>query len=80
VITTEPNGNMDEIHDRMPVILEEREYEAWLDTTADPGTRLALLDAAPEGTLTHYGVDKAVGNVRNEGPDLLARHEVMTLF
>jgi putative SOS response-associated peptidase YedK len=80
VLTTAPNANMDQIHDRMPVILEERECDAWLDITASPAVRLALLDAAPEGTLTHYGVDKAVGNVRHEGPQLLARHEVATLF
>jgi putative SOS response-associated peptidase YedK len=80
VITTTPNGNMDDLHDRMPVILESDEYDLWLDGTADPAQRLALLDPAPEGTLTHYGVDRAVGNVRHDGPHLLDRHEVATLF
>ena len=80
VITTEPNENMDGLHDRMPVILEPHEFDAWLDTSASPALRLSLLDAAPLGTLSHYGVDKAVGNVRHEGPALIQRHEIASLF
>jgi len=36
ILTTEPNALMREIHDRMPVILEPADYEAWLkrDTPA----------------------------------------------
>ena len=34
IITTQPSGIMEGIHDRMPVILDRDEEEAWLD----PGT------------------------------------------
>ena len=31
IITTEPNELMRPIHDRMPVILHEENYDGWLD-------------------------------------------------
>jgi putative SOS response-associated peptidase YedK len=35
------------------------------------GDHAALLRPAPEGVLKLWPVDKRVGNVRNDGPDLI---------
>jgi putative SOS response-associated peptidase YedK len=35
---------------------------------------------APAGTLQHYGVDPAVGSVRNDGPELIEPAEPQALF
>jgi putative SOS response-associated peptidase YedK len=57
------------LHERMPVILERADWPAWLgETDGDPRM---LLHASPEGILRIWPVDKRVGNVRNDGPDLL---------
>ena len=69
IITTEANGQMSALHNRMPVILEQADWPAWLgEVDGDP---LALLRPAPEGILRIWPVDKRVGNVRNNGPELL---------
>jgi putative SOS response-associated peptidase YedK len=53
----------------MPVIIERRDWPLWLgDVGGDPAT---LLRAAAEDVLRVWPVDKKVGNVRNDGPDLL---------
>ena len=72
VITTTPSADMDEIHDRMPVVLGLDDVETWLNVADyEPAERLALLRPAPEGTLAHYGVEpQAVGSVKNDGPEL----------
>jgi len=81
VITTEPNGDMDELHNRMPVILAQSDIETWLNVSeVDPDERLQLLRPAPNGTLAHYGVGKTVGNVRNDGPELIEPAEPEGLF
>ncbi len=81
VITTTPNADLEGIHDRMPVILEIDEIDPWLDVReAGPDLRQGLLDPAPAGTLAHYGVGTAVGNVRNDGPELIERSESSSLF
>jgi putative SOS response-associated peptidase YedK len=57
------------LHERMPVILEQPDWSAWLgEEPADPA---ALLRPAADGTLRLWQIDKRVGNVRNDGPDLL---------
>ena len=81
VITTTPNGDMDDLHDRMPVVLERDEIATWLDYREEaPEVRAALLDPAPEHTLVHHGVATTVGNVRNDGPELIEPREASSLF
>jgi putative SOS response-associated peptidase YedK len=81
VITTEPNEDLDGLHNRMPVILEADEIERWLDAEAEPPeVRLAMLDPADSGTLVHHGVATAVGNVRNDGPELIEPSVAGSLF
>ena len=68
-ITTEANKLLAPIQDRMPVIIERADWPLWLgETEGDPA---ALLRAAPEDALRFWPVDKKVGNVRNDGPELI---------
>ncbi len=81
VITTTPNEDMDGIHDRMPVVLEADSIDLWLDIDeVQRELRRELLQPAAVGTLSHYGVSSAVGNVRNDGPELIAKSESNSLF
>jgi putative SOS response-associated peptidase YedK len=81
VITTTPNEDMDEIHDRMPVVLALDDVAEWLDPSeSGPAQRTHLMRPAPAGTLRHYGVDPAVGSVRNDGPELIEPAEPQALF
>lgn len=81
VITTTPNRDMDELHDRMPVVLALSDVQTWLDVDSyGPDERMRLLLPAPSGTLKHYGVDRAVGSVRNDGPELIEPSEPQSLF
>ena len=69
VITTTPNSDMDELHDRMPVVLAHHDVDEWLDV--GNSDRALLLRPAPTGTLVHHPVSAAVGSVRNDGPQLI---------
>lgn len=80
VITTTPNDDMEGLHERMPVVLTTHSSATWLDREASPSDRWALLGPAPRGTLEHWGVSSAVGNVRNDGAELIAPYELGTLF
>lgn len=81
IITTAPGADLEAIHDRMPVVLEPDDVETWLDYDEHgPDERSLLLRPAPSGTLTHYVVDKAVGSVRNDGPELITPAEPDSLF
>jgi putative SOS response-associated peptidase YedK len=72
VITTSAGPDMSGIHDRMPVVLEPEVLDEWLDpANRDKPELESLLVAAPAGTLRHRAVGRSVGNVRNDGPELI---------
>ena len=54
----------------MPVIIQERDYDRWLkaDPERPPIDLLRPLDA---DKMTAWKVDKAVGNVKNDSPELI---------
>jgi putative SOS response-associated peptidase YedK len=81
IITTTPSEDMDEIHDRMPVVLDADDVETWLNVREhELDERALLMRPSPKGTLSHYDVDKAVGSVKNDGPQLIEQLESGTLF
>jgi putative SOS response-associated peptidase YedK len=72
ILTCGPNDVMDELHDRMPVILAEHDWPKWLgEEPASEEKLLALLKPCPDEVLKIWPVDKAVGNVKNNGRQLL---------
>ena len=71
ILTTAPNRVTQPIHDRMPVILEDREQNPWLDHGLRVEDVLELLDPYPEEEMTAFPVDRAVNNSRNDGPELI---------
>jgi putative SOS response-associated peptidase YedK len=71
IITTEAGPDMP-IHNRQPVVLERANWDEWLDAQmTDTDELKSLLVPTVAGTLVHHPVGKAVGNVRNNGPELL---------
>ena len=72
VITTEAGPDMGDIHRRMPVVLEPEVLDEWLDpANKDKPDLQSLLVPSPGGTLVHRAVGREVGNVRNDGPELI---------
>jgi putative SOS response-associated peptidase YedK len=71
ILTCGPNKVMGELHNRMPVILAESDWPKWLgEAPATEEDLLALLKPCPDDALKIWAVNKAVGNVRNKGPQL----------
>jgi putative SOS response-associated peptidase YedK len=72
IVTSGPNEAMATIHNRMPVILPEADWDAWLDGRfADRGRLLAMLEPRDEPELAIMAVSQLVNNVRNDGPELV---------
>ena len=69
IITTAANEDMAGLHDRMPLVLEEGDWEAWLGDDAGRATLLML--PAPADTLRRWPVSRAVNSVRNDGAELI---------
>jgi putative SOS response-associated peptidase YedK len=73
VITTSATRLMEDLHDRMPVLLPERSWASWLDpANHDVAGLLAVLDdPEADDLLRLQPVSTQVNNVRNNGPELV---------
>lgn len=72
IFTTAANTDMARLHDRMPVILSEGDYDRWLDCR--PGTSdhiSGLLQPFRDGEIEILAVNPKLNNPRAEGPELL---------
>ncbi|MBT9316824.1 SOS response-associated peptidase [Leptothoe spongobia] len=73
ILTTEPNELMEPIHNRMPVIIPEAEYDRWL--TASPFQAKGLMKPYDADEMEAYPVSTLVNSPRNEVPDCIAPME-----
>lgn len=72
IITQQAMDLLGEIHDRNPVVVPPELIAAWLDCSSqDAQTAAELLEQIPQARLEPYIVSAAVGNVRNNGPQLI---------
>jgi putative SOS response-associated peptidase YedK len=72
ILTTTANEATRRLHERMPVILDRADFAAWLDPLTPPPALHELLRPCPPERVALYSVGAAVGNVRNDGPELVA--------
>lgn len=74
VITTTPNELMENIHDRMPVILQQKDEQKWLNpANQDTGTLNQLLKPFPNELMEAYEVSSLVNSPKNNSSDLIER-------
>lgn len=68
IITTIPNEVVARVHNRMPVILPQENWNAWVDRE---NGNVELLKPSRADDLEAYPVSKAVNNPKNDSPELL---------
>jgi putative SOS response-associated peptidase YedK len=72
IVTTDANDTLRPLHDRMPVILHEGDYDRWLETKTDDPTQLCeLLKPYPPEELIAFPISTLVNNARNESPQCI---------
>ena len=77
IITADSDQGMVDIHDRRPVVLSPECAASWLDPElpAVEAEEIIHRHGKPVEAFEWHPVGKAVGNVRNEGSDLIHRME-----
>jgi putative SOS response-associated peptidase YedK len=76
IVTTAALGELTAVHDRMPLVLPPSRWEQWLAGDQPP------LDPPPPELLAGLElrpVGPAVGNVRNDGPELVTKLDALRL-
>jgi len=72
VITTEAKLGLETIHDRMPVVVPDKNWSAWLDPEFQNKDEIKkLIVMPPQGYFDYFKVGFEVNNARNNGPQLM---------
>lgn len=71
IIVTDANSKIRLIHDRMPVILDEQNYDDWLNPDADAGSLKALLKPCREEVIELFPVSRYVNSPKNDDPQCI---------
>jgi putative SOS response-associated peptidase YedK len=71
IVTTRANAVVAALHDRMPVILDDRDADRWMFSTTPPAELKALLAPPPDDALVATRVSTRVNHVENDDPSLL---------
>jgi len=74
IITADGAGGMVDINDPRPVALSPDLAREWLDpaTPKERAEEMVLLQGEPAEVFEWFKVDRAIGNVRNQGAALIA--------
>jgi putative SOS response-associated peptidase YedK len=73
ILTTEPNESLQEIHDRMPVILDPKDYDQWLDPAIRKAELLqSLFRPYPSEDMTAYAVTLRVNDPAHDDAACIA--------
>lgn len=77
IISTESNTLLQPLHDRMPVILEQRYYEKWLDpVNSQTDELMKMLKPYPTERMSIYRVSTDVNDEQKNGPELIQPADV----
>ena len=72
ILTTDANPLTQEIHDRMPAILEPHQYDLWLDPgVTDPEQLQPLLRPFNPRLMKKYPLSPRISNVNNDDPECI---------
>ncbi|PIF06775.1 SOS response-associated peptidase family protein [Candidatus Pantoea floridensis] len=73
IVTSSSNKGMVDIHDRRPLVITADAVREWLsnDTSPQRAEEIAHDAAVPEQEFTWHPVSKKVGNIHNQGKELI---------
>ena len=71
ILTTTPNADIADLHDRMPVVLNDDDAATWVLEDLSLEQLEAFLQPCPDGWLRLASASLRVNDVRNQGPELL---------
>ncbi|WP_064691530.1 SOS response-associated peptidase [Rhizobium aegyptiacum] len=70
VVTCAPNETIADVNDRMPVIVDRKDYERWLSPEPDPCDLMKPFDAE---AMARWPITRRVSTFRNAGPEIINR-------
>ncbi|WP_349409492.1 SOS response-associated peptidase [Pseudalkalibacillus sp. SCS-8] len=71
ILTTEPNELMEDIHNRMPVILQKEDYSKWLEWEGEQDVLKDMMKPFDPAVMEAYDVSTIVNSPKNDTPECI---------
>lgn len=71
IITTEPNGVVENVHDRMPVILTPKNEKDWINPDIEAEEAIKLLKPFPAKEMVSYPISTLINNPNNDSKEMI---------
>ena len=71
ILTTDPNGLLAPIHDRMPVIVPPNKYRAWLDSRTPIPAVSDMVQPYDSAEMEAWAITTRVNDPKEDGPEIL---------
>jgi putative SOS response-associated peptidase YedK len=71
IITTEANQRLQELHNRMPVIIAADKREEWLNPDANPENLKNMLQPLASSEIEFHEVSRTVNSPQNNSPQCI---------
>ncbi|MFV1999454.1 MAG: SOS response-associated peptidase [Acidimicrobiia bacterium] len=71
ILTGPPNTLLENVHNRMPIVMPADRWDAWLDPGTDDDTLRSLMTVYPADLMNEYAVSTLVNKVTNNTVDLI---------
>lgn len=71
ILTTKPNTLMEDVHNRMPVILSREDEDLYLNPDTEEAHLLEMLEPYPVDEMRRWAVSSLVNRPSNNGPEVL---------
>jgi putative SOS response-associated peptidase YedK len=71
ILTTEANSLMAPVHDRIPVIIEDKHEKEWIDEGLPDDEVHKYFKAVPSSYLKKYEISSLVNSVKNDSPAII---------
>ena len=71
ILTTSSAGPIEELHNRMPVMVDEEEFDTWLSSDDSESALQQVLSNAPLDEIELYPVPSGVNSTRNDDPSFV---------
>lgn len=73
ILTTSPNKLCEEVHNRMPCILDKKEEKLWIDLQIPEEAAIDMLKSYPEKKMKMYPVSTLVNSPKNNMPEIIQK-------
>lgn len=73
ILTKDANADLKNIHDRMPVILDEEEEQRWIDSQTQADELREILETDTQEKLNAYKISSEVNSPKNNSPALIKK-------